>query len=154
MRPASSRPPGDSSPTRSAISELLLKGRPGREGFLFHDGHNQPVHQAAPGLLGLLEGRHLVERWKPAIVAWMDQAGHFFNHILHEFGDEPYFAPVRFEIETIRALDLPPDAKNRLFFQYLRVVSGAREQELVCSGSPDTVRVPEGEAGEIGRAHV
>ncbi|HEX2042212.1 MAG TPA: hypothetical protein VHF24_06200 [Acidimicrobiales bacterium] len=147
MRPASSRPPGDSSPTRSAISDLLLKGRPGREGFLFHDGHNQPVHQAAPGLLGLLEGRHLVERWKPAIVAWMDQAGHFFNHILHEFGDEPYFAPVRFEIETIRALDLPPDAKNRLFFQYLRVVSGAREQELVCSGSPDTVRVPEGEAG-------
>ena len=143
MPSGSSRLHPDPYPSRHSVCDCLLKGRPGSEGFLFHDGHNQPVHQAAPGLLGLLEGRHLVERWKPAIVAWMDQAGHFFNHILHEFGDVPYFAPLRFEIETIRGLELPPEAKNRLLFQYVRVVCAAREQELVSSGSTDTVRVPE-----------
>ncbi|HEX2272783.1 MAG TPA: hypothetical protein VHG90_02805 [Acidimicrobiales bacterium] len=143
MPHGSSRPHPDPSPSRRSVSHLLLQGRPGSEGFRFHDGHNQPVHQAAPGLLGLLEGRHLVERWKPAIVAWMDQAGHFFNHILHEYGDEPYFAPLRFEIESIRDLDLPPEGRNRLLFQYLRVVCAAREQERASSGSPETIRVPE-----------
>jgi hypothetical protein len=142
------RPHPNLDPSRLSLSGLLLKGRPGREGFLFHDGHSQPVHQAAPGLLGLLEGRHLVERWKPAIVAWMDQAGHFFNHILHELDGDPSFAPVRFEIETIRDLDVPPEGKNRLLFQYVRVVSAAREQEVAGRESPETVRVA-GSATEV-----
>ena len=24
---------------------ILLNGPPGRDGFVFHDGHNRPVHQ-------------------------------------------------------------------------------------------------------------
>lgn len=112
-------------------AELLLKGSPGRDGFLFHDGFDQPIHQAAPGLLGLLEGRRVVERWKPAIVHWMDDAGHFFNHILHEFAGVPQFEPVATEVAAIQRMDVSPAAKNRCMFHYFQVLAGSLERSLL-----------------------
>ncbi|MDQ4145054.1 MAG: hypothetical protein M3198_15195 [Actinomycetota bacterium] len=117
----------DKERARRSRAKFLLSGRPGREGFLFHDGHNQPIYQAAPGLLGLLEGRHVVERWKPRIVDWLDTRGHFFNHILHEFADEPYFTAIRRDIEALRDFDIPPSLKNRFLFHYLTVLTGQLE---------------------------
>ena len=129
--------------TQASRVELLLRGRPGREGFLFHDGWNQPIHQAAPGLLGLLEGRYAVERWKPAIVRWMDEAGHFFRHILKEFEGEPEFEPVRLEVEAIRETDMAAEAKNRFLFHHFATLAGELErQESAATASPPSLPVP------------
>ena len=46
--------PKESQPAASASrAELLLKDPPERDGFLFHDGFDQPIHQVAPGSLAL-----------------------------------------------------------------------------------------------------
>lgn len=115
---------------RASRSALLLRGPAGRSGFVFHDGFNQPIHRAAPGLLGLLEARRVMERWKPATVHWMDDGGHFFNHILDEFAGVPQFEPVAVEIAAIRRMDVSRVAKNRCLFHYVQVLAGALEREL------------------------
>ncbi len=123
---------------------LLLRGHPGRDGFLFHDGHNQPVHQAFPGILGLLEARQVVERWKPAIIDWMDERGHFFDHILREHEAQPYFERVRREIDEIRQLDTSARDQSRFLFQYLKVLAGDLERRELTSSrrSPRPWRLP------------
>ncbi|MDQ3885549.1 MAG: hypothetical protein M3308_00675, partial [Actinomycetota bacterium] len=122
--------------------KLLLNGIPGREGFLFYDGFNQPVHQAAPGLLGLLEGRRVVERWKPAIVQWMDDSGHFFNHLFREFAGAPQFEPLGVDVQTIRQMNLSPAAKNQLLFHSIAVLAGELERsEQAAAPSVEAVKV-------------
>ncbi|MBW3547116.1 MAG: hypothetical protein KY452_03135 [Actinobacteria bacterium] len=123
---------------------LLLRGHPGRDGFLFHDGHNQPVHQAFPGILGLLEARHVIERWKPAIGHWMDERGHFFDHILREHEGQAYFQHVRREIDEIRHFDTSERDKSRFLFQYLKVLAGELERAELRSSrrSPRPWRLP------------
>lgn len=111
-----------------ALAALLLKGHPGNEGFLFHDGCNQQVHQAAPGVLGLLEGRRVIKRWKPEILSWMDEHGHFFNHILKEYSEEPDFESIRREIEEIRDMDTSIPDKSRSLFSYLELLAGELER--------------------------
>ena len=117
--------------SRQSEARRVLTGVPGRDGFLFHDGFNQPVYQAAPGLLGLLEGRQVMAQWKPAIVRWMDEAGHFFNHISHEMRGEPAFRPVQTEIDSIRHLPAPADAKSRFLFHHLTAVARELERRVV-----------------------
>src|SRR5215213_233919 len=85
----------------------LLNGIPGRPGFVFHDAHNQPVHRAAPGILGLVEGRLVMGRWRPRSLAWLDGTEHFFNHLSAEFAGHSAFAPVSAELEAIRCLEAP-----------------------------------------------
>ena len=107
----------------------LLTGLPGRDGFVFHDGHNQPVHQAAPGLLGILEGRQAVSRWRPGIVAWMDGAGHFFDHLLHELDGAPGFDALARELVAIRQLDAPAPAASRFLFHHVGTLAAGLERE-------------------------
>jgi hypothetical protein len=107
---------------------VLLTGRPGCDGFCYHDGNNQPVHQGAPGILGLLESRPVLERWKPSIITWLDGTDHFFNHILHEFDGEPSFEPARRQIAAIRRLDAPAATRSRFLFQYLTELAGGIER--------------------------
>ena len=112
------RPPGS-----------LLDGLPGRPGFLFHDAFNQAVHLAAPGLLGLVEGRLVMERWKPRSVAWLDGTLHLFDHLLDEFDEYPAFDPVRVELEAIRDLDAPCPARNAFLYRYLGALTRELERE-------------------------
>lgn len=114
---------------RSATT--LLDGFPGRDGFVFHDSHNQPVHRAAPGLLGLLEARLVIARWKPQSLAWLDGTDHFFNHLFVEFGSDAAFEPVRRELQAIRDVDAPLPARNRFLFQYVEVVTRELERRSV-----------------------
>ncbi|MGH9265424.1 MAG: glycoside hydrolase family 2 protein [Acidimicrobiales bacterium] len=102
---------------------LLLDGPPGRPGFVFHDGHNQAVHRAAPGLLGLMEGRLVIGRWKPRSLAWLEGTHHFFAHLFAEFDGEAVFEPVRRELQAIRDLDAPWPARNAFLFRYLTVLA-------------------------------
>ncbi|MFN2606414.1 MAG: sugar-binding domain-containing protein [Acidimicrobiales bacterium] len=111
----------------------LLCGRPGTDGFLFHDGFGQPVHRAAPGLLGLLEGRAAMQRWKPALVAWLDDRDHFFDHLLREFGDEAGFEPMLAEVAGMRHADVPAATRSRLLFRYLTDVAGEVERAALSS---------------------
>jgi hypothetical protein len=134
------------------LARLLLDGPPGREGFLFYDGHNQPVHQAAPGILGLIEGRQVMERWKPKIVWWLDESEHFFDHIFAEFHDDPAFEPVRLELKEIRALDVPRPARNRFLFHQLRATSRELERSLFAGDVGDVGEV--GDAIDAGRLRV
>ncbi len=127
----------------SVRSAALLTGLPGRDGFVYHDGHNQPVHRAAPGLLGLIEGRLVMERWRPEIVRWLDDTEHFFSHILAELADEPSFDAVRPQIEAIRALDAPATAKSRFLFQQLNELAGGLErQQMALYGTRRGPRLP------------
>jgi hypothetical protein len=131
----------------TSSSDVVLCGRPGTDGFLFHDGHGQPVLQAAPGILGLLEGRAAVERWKPAIVGWLDDRDHFFDHILRELDGEPAFDPLGAEIAGVRGAALPAPARSRLLFRYLGDVSGELERAQLSAsrrgdGRPPRLRLP------------
>ncbi len=73
----------------------LLDGITGRPGFVFHDAHNQQVHCAAPGVLGLIEGRHVIGRWRPRSLAWLDGTHGFFVHLLAESEGDPRSSPLR-----------------------------------------------------------
>jgi len=107
----------------------LLDGLPGRPGFLFHDAFNQPVHLAAPGLLGLVEARLMMERWKPRSVAWLDGTLHFFDHVVAEFEGYAAFEPVRAELQAIRELDAPCPARNAFLFRYIGALNRELERE-------------------------
>jgi hypothetical protein len=109
----------------------LLDGLPGRPGFVFHDGHNRPVHQAAPGLLGLLESRYVIERWKPQILRWLDGTEHFFHHLCAELADEPSFEPIGREIEDVLGLDAPLPVRNQFLFQYLHAATRGLERSTL-----------------------
>ncbi|MGH9279326.1 MAG: sugar-binding domain-containing protein, partial [Acidimicrobiales bacterium] len=115
----------------ASAAAVLLDGLPGRDGFVYHDGHNRSVHQAAPGLLGLLESRNVIERWKPQIVRWLDGTEHFFNHLCAEFEGEPAFEPVRREIEAVLTLDAPLAVKNQFLFQYLNAATRELERSAL-----------------------
>jgi hypothetical protein len=120
----------------------LLDGIPGRPGFVFHDAHNQPVHRAAPGLLGLVEARLVIDRWRPRSLAWLDGTEHFFNHLVAEFDGQPAFEPVRRELEAIRGLDAPWPARNEFLFRYLGALVRGLER--------DALSVPSRSKAEIG----
>ena len=90
---------------------------------MFHDEYNQQVHRAAPGLLGLIEARPVIGRWKPRSLAWLDGTDHFFNHLYAEFDGEPAFAPLRRELAALGEVDAPWPARNAFLFQYLAVVA-------------------------------
>ncbi len=107
----------------------LLDGNPGRPGFLFHDAHNQPVHRAAPGLLGLIEARLVIERWRPQSLEWLDGTEHFFNHVVAEFDGVAAFGPPRRELEALRRLDAPWPARNAFLFRYLDALARGIERE-------------------------
>ncbi|MGI8982959.1 MAG: glycosyl hydrolase 2 galactose-binding domain-containing protein [Acidimicrobiales bacterium] len=109
----------------------LVDGIAGSEGFRFHDAHNQPVHQAAPGLLGLIEARLVVERWRPRSVEWLDGTDHFFNHLSVEFDGVAAFAPARRELDAIRGLDAPWPARNALLFRYLDALTRTLERDAL-----------------------
>jgi hypothetical protein len=123
--------------TREARARLLLDGARGIDGFVFHDGHNQPVHQAAPGLLGIVEGHRVMHQWKPRIVRWLDDSEHFFNHLFAEFGDEPAFEALGRELQEVRSLDAPLTARNHVLFQHLRAWTRELERDLVRAGSQE-----------------
>ncbi|MDQ3896397.1 MAG: hypothetical protein M3326_03935 [Actinomycetota bacterium] len=106
----------------------LLDGRPGHPGFVFHDGHNQPVHRAPPGLLGLVEGRLVIGRWKPRSLAWLDGTHHFFDHLFAEFDGHPSFVPVRGEVQGLLDLDAPWPARNAFLFRYLNALTRELER--------------------------
>src|SRR5215213_9026590 len=105
----------------------LLDGIPGRPGFVFHDAV-QPVYTAPPGLLGVVEGRLVIGRWKPRSLAWLDGTLHFFDHLFAEFDGEPSFAPIRREFEAIRDLDASCPARNAFLFQYLNALTRDMER--------------------------
>jgi hypothetical protein len=107
----------------------LLDGSPGRPGFVYHDAHNQPVHRAAPGLLGLVESRLVMARWRPRSVEWLDGTAHFFLHLAAELDGVAGFGPVRRELEAIGDLDAPWPAKNGFLFRYLDAVTRGLERE-------------------------
>ena len=109
----------------------LLDGIHDRPGFVFHDAHNQELHRAAPGLFGLIEARHVIGRWRPRTLAWLDGTEHFFHHLVTELDGEAAFEPVRRELEAIRDLDAPWPAKNEFLFRYLDAVAGALEREAL-----------------------
>jgi len=112
---------------RPRRESVLLDGRPGRDGFVFFDGHNSAVYQAAPGLLGLIEGRLAVRRWRPQIVRWLDDSEHFFAHLCAEFEGERAWQPIRREVIKLRSLDAPPSVCSQVLFQFLEAT--ARELE-------------------------
>ena len=97
---------------------------------MFHDAHNQPVHHAAPGILGLLEARLVMARWKPRSVAWLEETEHFFNHLRAEFDGVGTFDPVRREFDELGRIDASWPARNAFLFQYL----GALSRELERAG--------------------
>ena len=107
----------------------LLDGIRGRPGFVFHDAHNQPVHRAAPGMLGLLEARLVMGRWRARSVGWLDETAHFFDHLLSEFDGVAGFEPSRRELESIRGLDAPWPARNAFLFRYLDTLARGLERE-------------------------
>ena len=109
----------------------LLDGIPGRPGFLFHDAHNQPVHRAAPGILGLVEARLVMSRWRPRSVGWLDETGHLFDHLLAEFDGVAAFEPSRRELEAIRGLDAAWPARNAFLFRYLDALARGLEREAL-----------------------
>jgi hypothetical protein len=117
--------------THASTPVSLLEGIPGRPGFLFHDAHNQPVHRAAPGILGLVEARHVIGRWKPRVLGWLDETEHFFNHLLAEFDSITAFEPSRRELEAIRRLDAPWPAKNAFLFRYLDTLARGLERDAL-----------------------
>jgi hypothetical protein len=112
----------------------LLDGIPGRPGFQFHDSHNQPVHRAAPGILGLVEARLVMGRWRPRSVGWLDETGHFFDHLLAEFDGVATFEPCRRELEAIRGLEAPWPARNAFLFRYLDTLARGLEREALGAG--------------------
>lgn len=115
--------------TSASSPASLLDGIPGRPGFLFHDAHNQPIHRAAPGILGLVEARLVIGRWKPRSLGWLDETEHFFNHLLAEFDGVDSFEPSRRELEAIRRLDAPWPARNAFLFRYLDTLARGLERE-------------------------
>ena len=119
--------PFTSTPTRSTPGSLL-DGLPGGRGFVFHDAHNQPVHQAAPGILGLLEARLVIGRWKPRSLAWLDGTEHFFDHLRAEFDGFSAFDPIRRELGAIGGVEAPWPARNAFLFQYLSALSRELER--------------------------
>lgn len=96
---------------------------------MFHDAHNQPVHRAAPGLLGLIEARLVIDRWRPHSLEWLDGTDHFFDHLVAEFDDVAAFQPVRRELEAIRSLAAPLPARNAFLFRYLGALARGLERE-------------------------
>ncbi|MDQ4069145.1 MAG: beta galactosidase jelly roll domain-containing protein, partial [Actinomycetota bacterium] len=127
-------------PARPRTEGSLLEGRPGGPGFVFHDGHNQPVHRAAPGLLGLIEARLVIARWKPRSLAWLDGTDHFFDHIFAEFDGFAPFEAVRREFEDIRDVAAPWGARNVFLFRYLHALT--RELERAEVGRWRRTRAP------------
>lgn len=101
---------------------------------MFFDGHNSAVLRAAPGLLGLIEGRLAVRRWRPQIVHWLDDSEHFFNHLCAEFGDERAWQPIRREVQKLRALDAPPSVRTQVLFQFLEATARELERAAVNGG--------------------
>jgi len=126
--------------TDRSMPASLLDGIPGQPGFVFHDAHDRQLHHAAPGVLGLIEGRHVIGRWRPRSLAWLDGTEHFFNHLVAEFDGEAAFEPARRELEAIRALDAPWPAKNEFLFRYLEPVARALERESL--PAPGRARSP------------
>jgi len=120
--------------TSSSLPASLLEGTPGRPGFVFHDAHNQPVHRAAPGILGLVEGRLAIGRWRPRSLGWLEETDHFFNHLLAEFDDVAAFEPSRRELQAIRGLDAPWPARNAFLFRYLDTLARGLEREAFGDG--------------------
>jgi hypothetical protein len=127
--------------TRASLSSpaSLLNGIPGRPGFLVHDAHNQPVHQAAPGVLGLVEARLVMSRWRPRSVGWLDETGHFFDHLVAEFDGVAAFEPCRRELEAIRGLDAPWGARNAFLFRYLDTLARGLEREALGASKARTL---------------
>ncbi|HEX6596608.1 MAG TPA: hypothetical protein VF045_06710 [Acidimicrobiales bacterium] len=113
---------------------VLLDGLPGREGFVFFDGHNSPVLKAAPGLLGLLEGRLAVRRWRPQIVRWLDDSEHFFDHLCAEFDDERAWQPIRREVLKLKALDAPPSVRSQVLFHFIEATARELERAAIARG--------------------
>ncbi|MDP1806517.1 MAG: hypothetical protein Q8K72_15180, partial [Acidimicrobiales bacterium] len=109
----------------------LLDGIPGRPGFRFHDAHNKPVHRAAPGILGLVEARLVISRWRPRSVGWLDETGHFFDHLLAEFDGVAAFEPFRRELEAIHGLEATWPARNAFLFRYLDTLARGLEREAI-----------------------
>jgi len=103
---------------------------------VFHDEYNQQVHRAAPGLLGLIEARPVIGRWKPRSLAWLDGTDHFFNHLYAEFDGEPAFAPLRRELAALGEVDAPWPARNAFLFQYLAVVARELERAALDGDGP------------------
>lgn len=118
---------------RRTTPASLLDGMPGGPGFSFHDAHNQPVHRAAPGILGLVEARLVIARWRPRSLGWLDETDHFFDHLLAEFDGAPAFEPARRELEAIRSLDAPWPARNAFLFHYLDTVARGLEREALAA---------------------
>ena len=127
-------------PAAPRPQDSLLDGLPGRPGFLFHDAF-QPIYLAPPGLLGLVEGRLVIGRWKPRSLAWLDGTLHFFDHLLAEFEGEPSFVPVRRELEAIRDLDAPCPARNAFLFHYLGALTRDLERARLATRKGSTVVV-------------
>jgi hypothetical protein len=132
-------------PVAPKLQGSLLDGLPGRPGFLFHDAF-QPIYLAPPGLLGLVEGRLVIGRWKPRTLAWLDGTLHFFEHVLAEFEGEPSFVPVRRELEAIRDLDAPCQARNAFLFQYLGALTRDLERARLATRKGTTVVRPDSNA--------
>ncbi len=131
LRPRSPVPDPFATGHVTAAGARSSTGSPGGPGFVFHDAHNQPVHRAAPGILGLVEARLVMSRWRPRSVGWLDETGHFFDHLLAEFDGVAAFEPSRRELEAIRGLEAPWPARNAFLFRYLDTLARGLEREAL-----------------------